>query len=85
MSNNERVVSLYGDVILQPYQPVEETISKLEELLERAKVGDIKGFHAILVYGDDTVGYARTLHPSYRSLGAVAALATDMATELRDK
>lgn len=84
MSNSERVVSLYGDIIAQPFQPVEETISKLENLLERAKAGEIKGIHAVLVHGDDTVGYARTLLPSYRALGAVFALATEMSNELNE-
>lgn len=82
MSNSDRVVSLYGDIVAQPYQPVEETIEKLEELLERAKSGDVKGFHAVLVYGDDTVGISRTLMPSYRAVGALHALVVEMSTEL---
>lgn len=82
MSNSDRVISLYGDVIAQPFEPVEETVAKLEDLLERARTGEIKGFHAVLVHGDDTVGFARTLLPTYRSLGAVQSLATEMAIEL---
>lgn len=85
MSNNDSVVSLYGDVIAQPFQPVEETVSKLESLLERAKAGDIKGVHAVLVHGDDTVGFARTLLPTYRTVGAVFALATEMSNELNNR
>jgi hypothetical protein len=84
LSNSNKVVSLYGDTIAQPFQPVDETIAKLEDLLEKAKSGEIKGFHAVLVHGDDTVSFARTLLPSYRALGAVAALVSDMSNELKE-
>jgi hypothetical protein len=79
MSN---VVNFNGDEVLLPMEPCDELVSRLEDLLERAKSGDIHGISAVLTHGDGSVSIVRTLTPNYRAIGAVFSMATDMAKEI---
>lgn len=53
MSADDKVVSLFGTA---PGHPVPDVVRTLEELLERAKVGDVRAFAYANVRLDGTVG-----------------------------
>lgn len=79
MSN---VVSINGEKVIAPGETSEELVTRLEELLERAKSGDIHGIHAIVVHRDESITTCRTLIGNYRSIGAVTSMLIDMVKEM---
>jgi len=79
MSN---VVTMHGDKIVAPYEPVDNTIAELEGLLERAKSGEVKGIYAVIVHGDDSASCTSTLMASYRAVGALSTLAAELSLEI---
>lgn len=79
MSN---VVNINGDEVLLPREACEELIVVMEELLERARSGDLHGIHAVLVHGDQSISTRRTLTPTYKSIGAVFVMGTEMVKEM---
>lgn len=79
MSN---VISLNGEELLSPGETCHELITELEELLERARSGDLHGIHAVLVHSDQSITKCRTLTANYRSVGAAFSMAMDMSKEM---
>lgn len=54
MSN---IRSLHGAVILPPGQPDQNIIKVAEEILDRARSGDLNGLAYVMHHSDDTTSY----------------------------
>lgn len=79
MSN---VVNLSGEEIMVPGESSEELVKTIEKLLERAKSGDLHGIHAVMVHSDQCVSSVSTLKPTYRAIGALVTMVSDLAKEM---
>lgn len=78
-----KVVSLRGDPIVQPGEPVEAVITEIEELLEMARSGEIKGFAAAVLFTDDAVTMRRPGVLSRSIIGTLEIMKLDICEALR--
>lgn len=59
MSDAPKIVSLRGDPISQPGVSIPAVVSSLEELLEMARSGEIKGIAIAVLHADDATSMRR--------------------------
>jgi len=78
-----RIVSLKGTPVIQrKVDP--DVVNHLEQLLSRAKDGEIVGFAGVAVYCDQAVGSCRGGWVSLRQLGEMTMLMNRIARQLED-
>lgn len=79
------VVGIRGDPVVAAAERRQQVIDQLEELLERAKSGDIQGVQIVTLHSDGTVGYWPGGLIQYNLIGRMFAAAADMAREHESK
>ncbi len=71
-----KVVSMNGSPITAPGEVSKETVERLEDLLERAKSGEVIGFVGVSMDRDETVAYHGAGRiASYQVMGALSGAA----------
>lgn len=65
------VVSLRGQEIRPPGEPVEETIKLAEKLLGMARSGEISGLVAVCTHHDECCSIMRSTRVTFRLIGAL--------------
>lgn len=74
----DNVVSMKGDPILQPGEPVPSVVEWCEQLVERARAGEIKGIACCVVFADDATGAAIRGQISYALVGRMHAVSQEV-------
>jgi hypothetical protein len=78
----EKVVGLRGAIVPQAEPPSPDVIKLLEDMLERARSGDVLGVSIAVQHSDECCQWRRAGLTSYRLLGFVHGMAGQMADEL---
>jgi hypothetical protein len=76
-----KVVSLRGTEIIPPGEPRPKVIALCEELLERARSGDLMGLSVVRYHADDTHSYQHEGRSTYATIGAVEMLKLHLAQD----
>jgi hypothetical protein len=69
-----KVVSLRGGEIIPPGEPRPNVIALAEQILERAKSGDLMGLSAVLYHSDDTHSMRSEGRVTYATVGTFERL-----------
>ena len=77
----EKVVSLQGKPLPVPGEPVEDVVKQLEDILERARSGEINGFVAVVTHADKLVSAYQSIRPNLRVMGMLTVLAAEYARD----
>lgn len=77
----EKVVSLQGKPLPVPGEPVEDVVKQLEDILQRAKSGEINGFVAVVTHADECVSAYQSIRPNLRVIGMLTVLAAEYASD----
>lgn len=80
---SEKVVGLRGAIVPQAMPANPDVIRVLEDMLERARSGQILGVHAIFQESDECCGTRRAGLVSFRVLGFATALCSDIHEDLK--
>lgn len=81
MSN---IIGLRGEPIRPPGEADPVVVKALEEYLEMARSGEIKGMTAVFVHADDTVTGSRKGENTYRSIGLLTHMIHDLCAALSE-
>jgi len=82
MSEAPKVVSLRGGEILPPGEPKPNVVKFCEELLERAKSGELAGLYAVLHHSDEAHSYQIVGPIGYATIGAAEVLKAVMVRDV---
>lgn len=86
MNDKSNVFSLRGQpILLDDLEPNEEVVERLEDLLDLARKGDLKGFAFVSHHAGERFGQSicgEVVHPT--SLGLLQILTTEMVVNLMD-
>jgi hypothetical protein len=77
-----KVVSLHGETLTPASEPVASVIEMVEELLEMAKSGELRGINAAMLCRDDQAQIMRAGLQGVTLLGAVVRLQNWMCREM---
>jgi hypothetical protein len=80
---SEKVVGLRGALVPQAMGANPDVVRMLEDMLERARSGQILGVSAVLQESDECCGTRRAGLISYRLLGFATAMLDDMNEDLK--
>ncbi len=78
-----KVVSLRGEEIRQPNEPCADLIAKLEDLLEMARGGEIKGMIAAVNHWDGCTSARRAGAVGRSTIGMIEILKLDLCQEAK--
>jgi hypothetical protein len=78
-----KVIGLRGQEVSDPRKPREDVIRMAEDLLERAKSGEVDGFLAVLHYADEATGIMRAGLASCAMLGRLEIARAGLVDGLR--
>lgn len=78
----DKVVGLHGALVPQSMPANPDVITMLEDMLERARSGQILGVQAVIQENDECCGVRRAGHISFRALGFAYAMADAMLVDL---
>lgn len=78
----QNVVSLNGAEIIAPGTPSPKVIVLCEDLLERARSGEIMGVSVVYAYSDGAFGQGHEGQISYGLVGALEALKVRLAGDV---
>lgn len=76
------VVGIRGDIVPQVMPPNDDVIKVLEDLLERAKSGEVLGVCIAFQERDECCGLRRSGLASYRLLGFIHGMAASLTADL---
>tara|TARA_R100001086_G_scaffold83982_1_gene41098 strand:+ start:1939 stop:2184 length:246 start_codon:yes stop_codon:yes gene_type:complete len=77
------VLSMNGGIALQNATPNEDLIEELEDMLERARSGEIQTVcFAILNFDESTTYFTRGLHATRGLLGSLVLLQRDLLEDI---
>jgi hypothetical protein len=79
----EKVVGLRGEIVPQAVGVIPDVVKLLEDMLERARSGDVVGVSVAVQHSDECCQWHRAGLSSYRLLGLVHGMAGEMSDELR--
>lgn len=80
----ENVVGIRGEIVPQTLPPDEEVICLLEDMLERARSGDVLGVCIAFQHGDEACQWRRAGIMSYRLVGFVEGMKAQMIRSLSE-
>jgi hypothetical protein len=78
----EKVVGLRGEIVPQAVGVVSDVVKLLEDMLERARSGDVVGVSVAVQHSDECCQWYRAGLSSYRLLGFVHGMAFEMTDQL---
>ena len=85
MTATPRVVSLTGAEIIPPGTPKPDLIALAEEILERARSGDLAGLSVVLKHADDTHSYRHHGPVAYATIGCIETLKAWMVEDIASR
>lgn len=77
-----KVVSMCGGEILPPGEPKPNVIKCCEELLERARSGELSGIYVVLQHSDEAHSYQIVGPIGYATIGGAEVLKSLMVKDL---
>ena len=84
MSETPKVVSLRGNEIVPPGTPRPKVIALLEDLLERARSGELMVLSAVWQSSDESYSFHHEGRGGYGLVGALETLKTKIVDDLKD-
>lgn len=78
------IVSLHGDAITPPGEPVPSVVEWAEELLERARSGEVKGIACAVLFADNATGTSMRGALNFAIVGRMQAMSIELIDHLED-
>jgi hypothetical protein len=83
MADAPKVVALRGGEIVQPGQPLPDLVALLEEVLEMARSGEIKGVALAMIHTDDCSSMRRCGVQTRGLIGCLEIMKADLCEACR--
>ena len=80
-----KVVGLHGNIVPQTLGVRMEVVEMLEDILERARSGDIVGVHLVHQNADETCRYRSGGLNTFRAIGCMYTMLQSMAADMYAK